>query len=506
MKQRLLQKIGLAALGAVLLSLSTIVPSHAMQFNLGTDTTLDMDVALTYGAAWRTSDQDKALLANINGDDGNRNFDKWDMINNRFSVVVDMDLNHNDKYGLFVRPRAYYDFAYNTRTSNDSPGTWNNNPPVDHKHFDPRAQDTYRDRAEILDAFVYSNFDLGGHHTSLRVGRQVVSWGESIFVGGISTAMSPVDATAANSPGIEVKEILLPVGQVYSTFGLTKNLNLAGYYQWEWEKTRLHEQGGFFSTADFLDEAGRRFLLPGGGAIQRGHDDEPSDSGQYGVALRYVAPWLHETEFGLYHINYHNKGPEVIFGEVPGRYFLRYSEDIKLYGASFGTVLGSTNVGGEISYRKDLPLSVIGGNGYHRGNALQAQVSAIHALYGLPWYLGQMTLIGEIGWNKVSGYGGAKLRNDESAWGGAVQVSPTYFSVLPNLDLSVPITYRFNPHGVSSIGGTFSEKADSFGIAMNFTYKQIYQLGIAYTNNVGGAGHQANADRDFLSLNLKYTF
>ena len=46
-------------------------------------------------------------------------------------------------------------------------------------------------------------------------------------------------------------------------------------------------------------------------AVQRGGDATPADSGQYGIALRYFAEQLNNTEFGFYFMNYHSRLPVV---------------------------------------------------------------------------------------------------------------------------------------------------------------------------------------------------
>jgi len=149
------------------------------------------------------------------GASGDRNFDKNDLVNNRFTAMVDMDLQYREDFGLFLRGRGYYDDAYDEDTG---------------AKFYEATRDLHRDKVEILDAFAYSAFDLGGYDLSLRVGRQVVSWGESLFIlGGVSTAQAPLDATAANAPGVELKDIFLPVGQVSVDVGLTDTLTFSTY-------------------------------------------------------------------------------------------------------------------------------------------------------------------------------------------------------------------------------------------------------------------------------------
>ncbi len=538
-------KRSLYKLGLVLLILAVITsfnPSlaDAMTFQATDTTTVYINPSLTYGAAWRVSEQNNTLLANINGDDGNRNFDQWDMINNRFNLNVDIDINKGN-YGIFIRPRAYYDFAYDGTTANDSPTTFNNGPlyggPLrDHKHFDPKVEDLHRDKAEILDLFAYSQFYVGGHSVSFRVGRQVVNWGESVFIpGGVGSAMAPVDGTAANAPGTELKDIYLPVGQVYSLIDITDSISIAGYYQWEWEKTRLDEAGAYFNTSDLLDDAGRRILIPAdiqnglAATVDRARDDNPDDQGQYGFAIRYVAEKLNYSEFSFYYINYHDKAPQLVSQAGGGisstdwgsdtlnfldsaSYFLRYAEDIKLYGFSLGTTVGERgdiNIGCDITYREDFPLLVRAGSplgtGYVRGNAFQAQVSAIYA--GGPNPLGdKYSITTEFGYNKVSGYGNAVLVNDKTAWGGTVKLSEGYLQVLPSLDIDVAVTYKWNPDGKSSVGGTFTENADSVAFGVDLTYKVSNITKIGYTNFLGDSSDNSKTDRDYVSISLKRTF
>jgi len=467
--------------------------SKAVNFELGDDTSLDFDVSLTYSAAWRTDDPDSKSPSI-----GNNNFDKGDMTNNRFSALIDIDLQHKD-YGIFVRPRAYYDEVYN-----------------DGKFFD-KTQDLHRNKAEILDAFVYGVFDVADRPVSLRIGQQVASWGESLFIlNGISAAMSPIDATAANVPGVELKDLFLPVGQIFTDISFLDTLTFSGFYQWDWEKTRIDETGSFFSTSDLVDDASREVFGP-----LRGDDDDPDDQGQWGAALRYVSEYLNDTEFGIYYINYHEKLPILADidnfalaiapgGPFPGAgpYHLAYDEDVQLLGASVSGIIGDINVAGEVSYRQGFSVPVQSPVllDYEKADVFQAQVSAISIMPQTNFY-SNMQIIGEVGVNTVvGGLAGKQLLNDDTAWGGTLKASIDYYQILPLLDLNIPITYKFNPDGVSSVQGTFFEKNDSIGVGLEFTYNAVYKMGLGYTAFLHDVEDHAKADRDFISLNLKYTF
>lgn len=475
----------------------------AKQFNWGMDSRLDIDTQIKYDAAWRVEDPDPALDAS-----GNGNFDKNDMINNKFSSTIDIDL-HYKQAGIFLRPRFYYDFVY------------------DEDKFPEETKDLHRDKAEILDAFAYVDFEWGNTFGTFRLGRQVVNWGESLFItNSIGTAQNPIDVTAATSPDVQLKEVFLPTTQVMTKIDLGGNFSVAGYYQFEWEKTRLSERGAYWSTTDLLDDAGYLPVAPGI-TLPQGAVNEPDDEGQFGLAMRYLAEDLNYTEFGLYYINYHNKTPNLIFGydwlappdptTVLPRYHRSYAEDIKLYGFSFSSAVGNWNVSGEASYREDYPVAVESTDPvlaasnmftYAEKDILQCQVSFMRiGLWNTLPFWENLTLTGEVGFNQVMDDDDVTLLNDDFAWGFVMQLQPEYANVfLPSLDLKIPITYTGNPDGDSSIDGTFTENADSLGVRFNFTYLAVYQFSLGYTNYFGGTDDNDTDDRDNISVSLKYTF
>src|SRR5690606_384271 len=84
----------------------------------------------------------------------------------------------------------------------------------------------------------------------VRLGRQVVNWGESTFLQGGINAINPVDVPAFRRPGAEVREGLLPVDLFYLSRSLSDNVTVELFYQLRWEATVLENCGTFFSTAD----------------------------------------------------------------------------------------------------------------------------------------------------------------------------------------------------------------------------------------------------------------
>ena len=457
-------------LAVTVLTSAASLQAQAASFELDNNVTVDWDTTVSYDAQWRMEGRDKTLLdypapVGLVTDDGNRNFDKHDQTQNRISFSSDVDVNYGDG-GVFLRARGWYDDVYNdsSLTSEKALGSFD-------KSYQKDGLDLHKQEIELLDTFVYHTFDLGERSVNLRVGRQVVNWGESLFInGGISSAQGPLDATKANSPGVELKDIFLPVGQIYGELDLTDTLSLGGYYQWEWDKTRLDAPGSYFSVLEVFGQESAGDSVPVFGALGTQIKREKPDEGQFGVALRYLAEELNSTEFGFYYLQFNDFAPTINF--VPDALFqstlgvglghnnvvLKHFEDIKLYGMSFGTVLGDTNLSGEFNYRDGQPVRIgnpYGAFYYSAADTLQTQLSVSH-LFGQSALWDNLTLLGEIGNFRVlklhddaiaSALTGGQLSNeqqavhgDDSASSFTLRLSADYFTIANGLDLKVSTT------------------------------------------------------------------
>jgi hypothetical protein len=199
-----------------------------------------------------------------NYDDGDRNFKKWGLVNDRVSALGEIHLV-KDNYDLIVRGDAFYDNVYRRANANNSPDSINKfgsdgeigGP--DYNRFTSDAARLDGMRARLLDAYVSGNWQLGDESAlNVRIGQQVVAWGESLFFDGIALTQGPADATKANVPGADVKSILLPVNQISLQFSATNRLTFLGQYKLEYKQTELDPVGEFFSVADVVGP-GRQF-------------------------------------------------------------------------------------------------------------------------------------------------------------------------------------------------------------------------------------------------------
>jgi hypothetical protein len=279
------------------------------------------DTTLTFGQAWRIESRDCRLIAIADGgcgrspniDDGNLNYDT-DMFSQALKVLTEVSLNYRG-VGAFVRASGLYDNA-----ANDTQRT-----PLSDK-----SEDLVVSYTRLLDAFVYAKFDLGDMASELRLGRQVVSWGESTFIqNGINT-INHFDVSALRVPGSELKEAFLPQEMVNFSIQFNDNLSAQAIYITDWNATVPEPAGSYFSNNDFAPTGGSKVVLGFGSFSDQGVDfrplggplisnfqtvnrlptEKPSDSGQYGFNLKYYAPGFNNgTEFGLFFLNYHSRLP-----------------------------------------------------------------------------------------------------------------------------------------------------------------------------------------------------
>ena len=342
-----------------------------------------------------------------------------------------------EQTGVFVRFKYWYDHELENgnRPHGNLLNSYVPNQELDDSGFDDFAASS---GFQLLDAFVYGNFLLGDTvPLDIRLGRQVLSWGESTFIQNGVNIINPVDVSAFRRPGAEIKEGLLPVNMLSFSLGLTTSLSVDAFYQLEWEGTVIDGCGTYFSDQDVAaggcngvtlrEDLPDRINIAAGAFLTRTPDIEPDDSGQFGIAVRYFAEQLNSTEFGLFYINHHSRvpylsgtatanpvidllsggtacAPYLEFGNcpffIPGdplggnpQYTVEFPEDIEVWGGTVATTLGGFAVSGEISYRPDLPVQI------NTTEILQAAASA-----GALWSTARQRVLTNIPGGFASGF------------------------------------------------------------------------------------------------------
>ena len=538
------QVTGLAA--AVALFASPLWAGETIEFDNGA--TLDWTVTTSYGIGMRLGAPSDRLMG-INADDPNRNFDQHSLTTNRIGALGEMILR-NDNYGAVVRASTFYDDVYHRHNDNDSPSTVNKYGSNDTFTSDTRTYSGGRTR--LLDAYVFGGWRFENDTMlDVKAGRHIESWGESLYYPGVNGVQNPSDAVKAAQPGVEVKEILLPVGQFSGSFRLNPSITVGAYVQYEWKGTELPPVGSYLSSSDVVGP-GREFIYANGQKIAYRGTDDPSDGGQWGMQVRYrPVPAL---ELSLFHVNYHDKNPAtalVGYDPLPvggGRYALRsngyrikYFEDIKLTGISASTKLGDTQVGAEWSYRDGAPVMVNTGLGAvpARGKGQQMQLSAMRILGDRPW-ASQTTLTGEIirvqvdsvesvsaapnlqGLNLLPSVANLVAPSDDYTYNTSagmrtksssaytVGASFSYPGVFQGWDLEVPFSFSNVFSGSTPMSGSISgiEGDRRLSAGTTFKYLSNLELGLKYIAYLGEADpiKRPFADRDYATFSMKYTF
>ncbi|WP_448090590.1 DUF1302 domain-containing protein [Pseudomonas azerbaijanoccidentalis] len=379
-------------------------PACATTFDINEDWSLSTKTTLSLGSSWSTQGPDKSLMTRANAlqaqgvqangtsvsaDDNRLNFEKGDPISQVFKGLTDFSLDGQGQ-GAFIRFKYWYDHAYETRQGR-------------FKDFDDSGWDDLSKFKgfEMLDAYVWKDFQIAEHPLSVKVGNQVLSWGESLLIQNGINVINPLDVSAFNRPGVEIKEGQLPVEMVSFSFGLTDTTNLEGFYQYNWRPSVLDGCGTFFASSDAIQKGcgplylsqvltDQQMQASGLYAPSRGNES-PSDNGQFGFALRQMIPALNDAEAAIYFINYHSRLPyftldaknTAVRGTFPGgvqppTYAAAFPEDIRLYGISLNGVEPNTGISlaGEVSYRPNMPLAI---------NAPDINVAVITGAAGSSW-------------------------------------------------------------------------------------------------------------------------
>ena len=169
--------------------------ASAVTFSLG-EVERQLDSQISVGASWATQDADKRFIYTRSGgkaaartsDDGRLNYDKGDAFSKIFRGVHDLELRYGDS-GAFIRGKYWYDFE----TKDGSQRFYD----ISDSGRNPLVKSS---GVALLDAFVYHNYFIGNNPGNIRLGRQVVSWGESTFIQNSINSINPVDVAALRPP------------------------------------------------------------------------------------------------------------------------------------------------------------------------------------------------------------------------------------------------------------------------------------------------------------------
>lgn len=360
------KNLALAVASVSLASFVYALPAKALELDFDHPSISGrLDTSVSLGALWRTESRAADLAANnddilamaqkgygtqINRNDANNNFDRG-LASLVAKVTPELYLDFGYNYGAKVSATAFHDFyLMNQNRDMTSRNPYVNNPNSD--RFTRTAEKKAGQRTRLLDAYVWGDFDVADRPLTVRLGRQVINWGEALFMqNGINTA-NYIELASLRRPGAEIKEALLPLGSLHLSYGITDNLNAEAFYQFEWKHTEDAPVGSYYSTHDSYPAFGGESVIVDGRVVSAGlapalqplapnvteemlaglvnggfdsyhgtnnhqvllartKDEKASSQGQFGVSARYFADSLGGTEFGFYYTRTHAKLPVV---------------------------------------------------------------------------------------------------------------------------------------------------------------------------------------------------
>lgn len=194
---------------------------------------------------------------NPNADQGNLNFAKGDLVHAVAKLITDVNYRLWD-FDIFVRGVAFFDANYTDFTET---------------HYDTTMQAFNSDLPRSVERIVGVDYDLldynigtfftvFDHDYQIKVGNQVLNWGESslLALNSLNT-INPPDARRLNIPGLDLKEVFQPIGMVTLRTDLFELASLETFYAYDWTPVQIDPVGSFFSQSDTLGDGGDFAML-----------------------------------------------------------------------------------------------------------------------------------------------------------------------------------------------------------------------------------------------------
>ena len=546
-----------AALRAVAGAAMLAAAGSATAFQLelaNPDLKVRWDNTVRYNLGVRMEKQDQRILDATSYDESDAKFHKGQVVTNRFDLLSEMDVNYAGRLGARVSAAAWYDMAYDDH-SVKSPGIFGR-PGTPTSYI----SDTYNNKvtryvngpsAEFLDAFVWGNVNLGSVPVNVKLGRHTNIWGEGLLIGGhaISYGQGPIDGVkAVTSPGIETKEVFLPLNQLSFKAQLTDKVSVAGQYFLEWKPTRVPNGGTYLMGADTSPNVDLLGVTTGVAAKQ-GDALKPGNTGNWGLGLKWDVDAI-ESTLGFFYRRFNDYNPEtgiqftgfrqlvpgVPASTVPTDFRFVYAQDVKVIGASLARSIGPVSFGAEVSLRKNghlnskttySPTDFTAVTNLHpmlntgaRGDTLHAVANGVYLLPKTPvWDSG--SVIVELAYSRLQkitanetmyrgeGYAGCVKPTGAAATDVAdrsytcsskqfaqmaVSFTPQYIQLLPSLDVTLPMAINYGLKGTAPSGGGGFEKLLTWSVGIGAIYATTHEFQLRYSDiSVPGKYSASNA-------------
>lgn len=390
---------------SVLAAIST--QAGAFQFDTGDDWSVRWDNQLKGNLGFRTTATKRSVVdptvfpnARI-ADDGDFSVNRKAMglTTSRIDLRSELDVVWRQNWGFRVSGSGWYDPTYDS-SDNPKSGTLPRTgglaydyswagltyAPGDYSH---EAEELHYLGGELLDAFVFGNWNIGDTALGIRAGQHTIFWGQSLLgtgaITGIAGSMTAIDLSKALSvPGTEAQELFLPSTKISAVFQATDNLTFNAYYEFDHRVNRLPETGSYMSPVEVLTENSECFVLAAG--VNGGPrtcfkvvDNKFKSSGEFGVNLQYtIEAWDLETSWvyingsdrtvaGVYG-TFGGVDPEIVAkyarpwedgganAIIAGQWGWAYKDEVETFGLALGKQMFDISWGMDIVYRKNAGL------------------------------------------------------------------------------------------------------------------------------------------------------
>jgi hypothetical protein len=473
------------------------------------------------------------------GDQGDLNYEKWHPFTTYVKGSHELLLKMPDDFSFLGRVNWLRDFSA-TDTSGITSASATTGDPAVTDGLSPSARKDLRFKARLLDFWVSKTFTVGDEQARLRVGNQVISWGESLFIPGGINSTNAVDVMRLSQPGTQLKEAILPAPMVSLASGLGGGMNVEGYVQTNWNASYMPPTGSYWSNVNGLGNGDSAYGLT---------TVKPRNTPQWGLALRYQ-PEGTQLNLGLYGMSYNDKSPQFSANiRGTGAVGWTYAQDRKLVGVSANFPVGDWAVGSELSWRpKDaVSLNTNSGCTSQNGNCwvdldkfqwnltglfsatpsnAQGMLEALHA--DTATLLAELVVIDYPGLHQTygadtvaaGGWGWGQLTNSSAAQrpvgtkvsdGFNFDFSWVYDGTLIKGWQVVPEVFFFQAVSgrTPNVAGTFMSGARSANFTVSFIQNPAkWQAAVNYAIFRGGSSSfdQPYRDRDFIGINLSRNF
>jgi hypothetical protein len=516
-------------------------------------------------------------------DDATFSVKQGHFVSQRVDLLSEMDVIWKDKLGFRVSGAGWYDFEYDKSAYPRSGPTPANSAEfprgplstlayltVQPGEYNDAAEDLHYRGGELLDAFVFGNFELGEDASAnLRIGRHTLYWGQSVLsigaIHGFAGSMAALDlAKGLGTPGSEAKELFIPNDKISSTIQFADGWSVSAFYAMGFEPLRWPASGTYFSLNELLTENSEclavvaNFAGPDTRACFRSVDDKSKDSGDWGLNVKYYiesmdlevsAIYMNNTDrltSGLYSVSSTTPGQQAEAANTNatliGSYGWVYKDDIDTFGISLAKEYWDISWGADFVYRLNNALNPeltaslspsytsfdqVGTGDKYPGSTGDTAHIVLNGLgfldgeWGL-WdggtFLGELTLSQLMEWgqfgedakapeiNKANLY----IKDDNLCSNFSGLFRPTWYQVRSGWDLSALASVNYTiscKQAPNSAGG--NEKVGNGSIGLSVDIDQVWNVALNYNIYYGPQKNGTAAfikDRDNVALTVKRTF